>query len=159
MKTQKVNIYLDDEMQKVSKKLRKKYHVSLSTCVQIIADNMFQIWRKLADDPIIIQDAKKTSIKPKLVMGQLFDNIPKAKGYVLSECLYIYCHDLIYSYYDKEAGSEIKQKIHNQLNNTRESYYNYNEQLRNNVRMAKDPSFQKYWEKISKKTANETSRT
>ena len=51
----------------------------------------------------------------------------------------------------------LKHKFYGTLQKRKEEYYNYNTLLRNNVRMAKDPNFMKYMEKLGNVRKSKTS--
>lgn len=152
MKVKKVNIYIDSVCKAKLQTISKKNHVSISTVVAEMCNyfgNLKPILEKLQDNYIVdLKKANKTSIKPKITWLDNTYLTEHKLNMLISNIIYCFVYEKLEEYITKEMVLNLKHKFYGTLQKRKEEYYNYNTLLRNNVRMAKDPNFMKYMEKI-----------
>lgn len=152
MKTDRINIYITTTSEKRIKEIAKKNHVSMSTTISELVFCFSEILPKLQDKYLItINDGngKKTSIKPKFYQDQkkLFDD--RKRNMAITNLIYVFTENKLEEYSTKDRTQHLKKVFYSTLQKRKEIYYNYNEQLRNNIRMAKDKKFMAYMEKLN----------
>lgn len=137
MATKRVNIYIDEKAKAYYKNLQNKYHVSLSTIASEIYFSYCALGcqKKLEEKYLILSGTSKTSIKPKL------------KGYTPSKPDMAFTNALLIfqkKYECEMLGLErhqyeiVRDKIHKFLQEARDTYWMYNDTIRNQRRSLRD---------------------
>lgn len=143
-----INIYLNGETLKKCKEYQNKYKVSLSTLANEIVNRywIFKACQTLLTIEYICktQDKKRTTIKPKNDMFKINENV----SMIYSNALFIFMTKQEKLIGLGEMKEKVRNEIYNALQEKREIYWNYNDQIRNTRRMIK--SNPEYWERVIK---------
>ena len=138
----RVNVYVLTQDRNEIQEIRNKYHVSLSTLADEVANKyMFYEPIKAKMDNYLFKGGQKLSIKPKNDVHIFKDNHSK----IYSNCLYIFINRL-----DKELLMEadykkVREAINKALQTKKETFWQYNETIRNQRRSMKENK--EYWKR------------
>lgn len=135
-KTKKVNVYLNDKTKAYYKNLQNKYHVSLSTIASEIYFSYCALGcQKKLEETYNTSNGNKTSIKPKL------------KGYTPSKPDMAFTNALIIFQnkweieilgLQRHQYEIVRDKIHKFLQQANDTYWMYNDTIRNQRRSLRD---------------------
>lgn len=145
----RINIYLSATSESKLTDVRKKYHVSLSTIAQILSDYFRPNFKLYDSDFLIIykdtEHRNRTSIKPNNITEDS-ELMQHCKGelsilsHALSNLLYYYANEN-YEYLFQETNKNKLEKYKKDLEKwfikKREIYWNYNANLRNQIRIVR----------------------
>lgn len=146
-----INIYLSTKTQDLLKETQKKYHVSISTIAQIITNyvkpNILEYGHDILNTYIDKDHRNKTSIKPSNLKetDDFFKKINFSKetaSHIYSNLLYLFANEMWMDLFNNEIKSSkdlnkhIKD-INKELANKKEIFWNYNNRLRETVRIVR----------------------
>lgn len=140
MKTQTINIYIEEKTKDRLTIFCKNHHVSYSTCIEKLVHATAQIQKQLINDYIV--KGKKTSVKVNSLWDQELTMEEKAKLY--SNLVYLYFNRKLDTYYTEKRWKEIQTIFINNINEAKDNYYNYNSHIRNEARMLKNKNVRNY---------------
>lgn len=150
-----VNIYLNKKTKEQIDEILKNYKVSLSTFTEKLVKVSTQkptsdetttatiqaiLNGKLIDGYIDKQDKFKTSIKPRENdISTILEKTQKLeyRTRLYSNLLFAYIYYIDSGIYTKEQHNEIKQRLGNELSKVKEQRWNYNNNIRNTIRVVK----------------------
>lgn len=145
----KIYIYLTTTEINTLKKIQQKYLVSLSTICDKVIFNFLKAFNKTEDEDknedvakdIIqkkyiysIKENNRTTIKPRI-----YKHYPSLDQHLATTCLKLYANkDFKRVFKDKKTIDQMLSGIDIDLIKTYDHYYNYNETLRNSIRVIKE---------------------
>lgn len=153
-----INIYLSQTTLDRLNDMRKKYHVSISTIAQILSDyirpNINNYPAEFLMTYIDKEHRLKTSIKPNNLKEteDFFKKIQFSKetaSHIYSNVLYIYAKEDFNYLFQGATEKECKKwakEIENELIKRKDIYYNYNNNIRNTLRIIRKN--QEYFKKV-----------
>ena len=157
MKNNKINVYIAKEDRKIIDQLKVKYHLSLTTIVDILIEITYDCLKLNADKETterfttsyLYIRGNKTSIKiPRHYKLDQYENVDKSR--FASNCLNVYLKHEINLFITNKDILEGKYGYWNRINNEMEKRYDnrwqYNENLRNQVNIVKQNK--EYFRKI-----------
>lgn len=144
----RTKLYININDLNKAREKQNKYHVSLSTIIDILINepkfSLLPLLRKnLNIDARYYDDRPKTQttiMLNKKNAGLLEQRNPQSITIYLSNLLHLYVNNIYENHndiYDNETINKIKTNIGNELAKKRETYWNYNQLYRNNYRFRK----------------------
>lgn len=140
MKTPTINIYIEENTKKLLTIFCKNHHVSYSTCIEKLVHATAQIQNQLINDYIV--KGQKTSVKVNSNWDIKLTKEEKAKLY--SNLIYLYFNKKLDTYYTDKRWKDIQKIFIDNINESKDNYYNYNSHIRNEARMLKNKDVRNY---------------
>lgn len=148
----KINIYLNENYRDQLKTLMNKYKISMSTIVDILTFQTFYGIthysinkienEKIMTEYIIKEGLRKTSVKPKNAQNiDMFIKSTNDKATLsifATNSIIIYLDNKIDNYLDQEGRKYYYKKINQEMQKTKEEFYNYNNMIRSTMRFLKN---------------------